>query len=78
MKKSEFLKKLQDELELESELSMQSEFKKLPEWDSLTTLMLIGFVENKFKVILSLKDFEGEWTVAALIKRIGEEKFEEG
>jgi acyl carrier protein len=78
MKKSEFLKKLQDELELETELSLQSEFKKLPEWDSLTTLILIGFVENNFKVILSAKDFEGEWTVDALIKLIGEEKFQQG
>ena len=78
MKKSELLKKLQDELELETELSLKSEFKKLPEWDSLTTLILIGFVENNFKVILNAKDFEGKWTVDLLIKRIGEEKFQEG
>ncbi len=78
MKKSEFLEKLHDELELESELSLNTEFKSLPEWDSLATLILIGFVENNFKIILTVKDFEGESTVDALIKRIGEENFQEG
>lgn len=76
MKKSELLSRLQDELELESELTFETDFKQLPEWDSLTNLMLIGFVENNFQVILTVKDLEGDLTVNSLIERIGSEKFQ--
>jgi acyl carrier protein len=76
MKKSELLSRLREELELESELTLETDLKQLPEWDSLTNLMLIGFVENNFQVILTVKDLEGDLTVKSLIDSISNEKFQ--
>ena len=75
MTKQEFILELQDRLETEVILDENTNIKKLPEWDSLAAMVLIGFVAESCSVDLNAKDLENIDTVAALINKIGEGKF---
>lgn len=76
MNKQDFILQLREQLELESTLDENTNFKKLDEWDSMNAMVLIGFVSENFSVDLTAKDIEKIDTVADLIDRIGEGKFE--
>ena len=60
MKIHVFLEKLYEELEIESvnSLTVNTKFDELEEWDSLTILSLISFVETEFSINLSATDIE--------------------
>tara|TARA_B100000787_G_C15924045_1_gene177873 strand:+ start:239 stop:469 length:231 start_codon:yes stop_codon:yes gene_type:complete len=60
MKRKLFLEKLYDELEIESinQLSVDTILHDLDEWDSLTLLSLISFIENEFSINLSAEEIE--------------------
>lgn len=60
MKTKLFLEKLHDELEIESilELTLDTVLFDLDEWDSLTVLSLISFIESEFSVHLSTEQIE--------------------
>lgn len=75
MTKQDFLEKLKTDLEIDSHLSLDTEFKQIEEWDSLTVLMLLAFIENNFHINLKAKDIEVLTDFNSLIKVIGEEKF---
>ncbi len=76
MTQSEFINKLQDELELETPINNSTIFKNLEEWDSLSAMILIGFVSEKFNVIMTGNDIEKLTDVQSLIYFIGVEKFD--
>ncbi len=76
MTQSEFINKLQDELELDSPINNSTIFKNLEEWDSLSAMILIGFVSEKFNVIITGNDIEKLTDVQSLIYFIGVEKFD--
>lgn len=65
-----FLQKLQDELEIESPLTFDTELKQLDEWSSFTTLMLIGFAERSFSVLLTIQDIEEMTSIESLVQRL--------
>jgi acyl carrier protein len=75
MKKSEFLYRLQEELELESVLEINTNIKDLEEWDSMTAMVLIGFVSDEFGMTLNASDIEVITTIESLIEKIGQDKF---
>jgi len=77
MNRLTFISKLKDTLELEENLSGNTNFKELDEWDSMTGMMLMGFVDNEFGVSLNTADLEALTTIDSLIERIGTDKFEE-
>ena len=60
MKRKLFLEKLYDELEIESinQLTVDTILHDLDEWDSLTLLSLISFIENEFSINLSAEEIE--------------------
>ena len=60
MKTKLFLEILHDELEIESilELTLDTVLFDLDEWDSLTVLSLISFIESEFSVHLSTEQIE--------------------
>lgn len=60
MNKINFLKELHDELEIESIefLTMDTNFKDLEEWDSMTAMVLIGFVNQNFNKNLNSDEIE--------------------
>ncbi|MDB2435948.1 acyl carrier protein [Schleiferiaceae bacterium] len=71
MKTQDFLRFFIEELELEQEeITLQTHFKELEEWDSVTALMLIGFVSNQYGLKLTAEDIESLTTVQSILDRI--------
>jgi acyl carrier protein len=60
MNKINFLKELHEELEIESIefLTLDTNFKDLEEWDSMTAMVLIGFVNQNFNKNLNSDEIE--------------------
>ncbi|AWM13051.1 acyl carrier protein [Flavobacterium sp. NRK F10] len=75
MNKAEFIKGLEEELELEITLTAETDLKGLDEWDSMAAMLLIGYVSNEFGLTLTADDIKNISTVQSLIERIGVEKF---
>lgn len=75
MTKDQFLINLREELELEVDINFSSELKKLDEWDSMTAMVLIGFVSESFAVTLTAEDLSQMTTIDSLISIIGSDKF---
>lgn len=75
MTKAEFIEQLQEELEYETPLAPDTMIRELDEWDSMSAMVLIGFVSQKFGVTLKGDDIREITTIDSLIARIGAEKF---
>lgn len=75
MNKKEFLQSLQEELEWETPLELNTNFKELPEWNSLSAMVLISYVSDNFNVSLNGEQIKEMSTIESLIKRIGIAKF---
>lgn len=75
MDKQSFLIEIREVLEIESTLEEETNLKELDEWDSMTAMILIGFISEKFSVELSPRDILDLTTVRSLMLKIGEEKF---
>lgn len=79
MKKSEFIKKLKEVLEIEDkEITEETNLQNLEEFDSLGVMSVIALVDESFgkKLSFSSGKFRSITTVNSLIKIIGEENFE--
>lgn len=72
---ADFTSQLQEELELEIDLTPETDLSQLEEWDSMSAMILIGFVSDKFGVLLNGDDISQITTVNSLIAKIGEDKF---
>lgn len=77
MKKSEFIEKLKEVLEIDSkeEIIENTDLRELEEFDSLGGLAIIAMVDRTFGKVLSANDLMNVTTVESLIKIIGEDKF---
>ena len=75
MTKQEFFVNLAEELELEIEINESTNLKELDEWDSMTAMVLIGFISSEFNVTLTSDDLKEINTINSLINKIGEDKF---
>lgn len=71
----EFILGLQEELEIEGNLENTTNIKDLEEWDSMTAMLLIGYISNEFNVTLTSNDLDALTTIDSLIDKIGAEKF---
>lgn len=72
MKIKEFLQKLYKELEIESvnELTLDTELHNLDEWDSLTLLVLISFIESEFNLNLTADEINNFEKVSDLADKL--------
>ena len=68
-------RRTKEELELEIEINESTNLKELDEWDSMTAMVLIGFVSSEFNVTLTSDDLKEINTINSLINKIGEDKF---
>tara|TARA_R110001606_G_scaffold24223_3_gene80435 strand:- start:14420 stop:14650 length:231 start_codon:yes stop_codon:yes gene_type:complete len=75
MTKENFLIKLQEELEVETELTLDTNVADLDEWDSMTAMVMIGYVSNEFGIALTLDDIESFTNFESIIERIGVDNF---
>lgn len=76
MKTSIFLEKLQAELEEDQALSLDTKLSDLENYDSISLLSVIAFVDENFNQQLDVNNFKDMETVSDLMNIIGPENFE--
>jgi len=59
MTKEEFLVQMQDVLQTETDLTPDTVLTNLEEWDSLSLMATMAFIDKHFGVKLRLVDFKG-------------------
>lgn len=75
MEKRHFLQTLKDELEFEVDLDFSTNLHELEEWDSMSAMILIGFISDKFGKTLTGENLKKIISINGLIEYIGVEKF---
>jgi len=77
MKREEFLQELMEILELEdSKIDIKTNIKDLDEFDSLSLLSIIAFIDEKFGKVFTSDQLASITTVESLMELIGFEHFE--
>ncbi len=71
MNKSEFLEKMKDILQTDEELKLDMELDSLTEWDSLSKLATVAFLDSDFEVKITFNDFRKIKTIDDLAKKAG-------
>ena len=74
MKKNDFIKLLNEELDIEKTITLDSEFNNV--LDSISIMSLICVVKEKFNKNLSFQDFKKIENTKDLFAIIGDEKFQ--
>lgn len=78
MKKERFISIIKEELEIdEAEFNSLTRFDSLEFWDSMSRLILISLADENFQIQLRDSDFQSIQTINDLVKKIGEDRFEE-
>lgn len=77
MKKQEFCEKLQTALEISSvTLSEKTILKEIDEYDSMSVMGIIAFIDENFGVRLTANQLSSITDIKSLMNLIGKEKFE--
>jgi acyl carrier protein len=77
MNKNKFYKQLIDSCDLTAEdLNDQTLLEDIG-FDSLAVMTMIAFIDSKFNVVLTGKDFQELTTLYSLVEKIGIEKFQD-
>ncbi len=71
MTKEEFLAEMQDVLQTEEDLSYETVLKDLDEWDSLSVMATMAFLEKSFGVKTTMKDYHEVTTIGDIAKKAG-------
>ena len=69
MTKEEFLTEMQDVLQTEEELSFETVLDSLDEWDSLSVMATMAFLEKSFGVKTTMKDYKDMTTIGYIAKK---------
>jgi acyl carrier protein len=67
--------KLTETLELDKKLNEDTNLKNLDDWDSMTEMITVAFVNEHFKTNLKVTDLSVVTTVGSLMELIGVENF---
>lgn len=71
MTNEEFLAEMQDVLQTEETLSMDTVLDDLEEWDSLSVMATMAFLEKSFNVKTTMKDYKEIKTIGDIAKKAG-------
>lgn len=71
MTQQEFLTEMIDVLQTEQEISMDTVLAELDEWDSLSVMATMAFLDNSFGVKTTMKDYKDMKTIADIAKKAG-------
>lgn len=71
MTNEEFLTEMQDVLQTEEDLSMDTVLDDLDEWDSLSVMATMAFLEKSFNVKTTMKDYKEMKTIGDIAKKAG-------
>jgi acyl carrier protein len=76
MTNKEFFNKLQEAIETDVTIDENTNLKSLPEYSSLTTLLIIAFIDENFGKSLTAKELNSVNSVKSLMDLIGDNQFE--
>ena len=71
MNREEFLVQMQDILQTEEELNFEMNLDDLDEWDSLSKMSTVAFLDANFGVKTTFADFEQIKTIEDIAKKAG-------
>ena len=71
MSKEEFLVQMQDVLQTETELKMKTVLDELDEWDSLSMMATMAFLDKNFGVTLKIADLKPLVTIGDIAAKAG-------
>ena len=71
MSKEEFLVQMQDVLQTETELKMETVLDELDEWDSLSMMATMAFLDKNFGVKLKIADLKTLVTIGDIAAKAG-------
>ena len=71
MSKDEFLVQMQDVLQTDSELTMETVLEELDEWDSLSMMATMAFLDKNFGVKLKIVDIKSFGTIGDIAAKAG-------
>lgn len=71
MSKEEFLVQMQDVLQTETELTMETVLDELDEWDSLSMMATMAFLDKNFGIKLKIADIKTLATIGDIAAKAG-------
>ena len=71
MTKDEFLVQMQDVLQTDAELKMETVLDELDEWDSLSMMATMAFLDKNFGVKVKIADLKTLTTIGDIAARAG-------
>ena len=71
MNREQFLEEMVDVLQTEEELTMDTVLEDLDEWDSLSVMATMAFLDKEFGVKTSLSDYKEMKTIEDIAKKAG-------
>lgn len=71
MTKEEFMTEMQDVLQTDTELTAETVLDELDEWDSLSIMATMAFLNKNFGVSLKLSDFKAMNTIGDIAAKAG-------
>jgi len=71
MTKEEFIEQMQDVLQTDAELTMETVLDELEEWDSLSIMATMAFLDKNFGVKTAIKDYREMATIGDIAAKAG-------
>ena len=71
MRREEFLVEMQDVLQREENLTFEMHLKDIEEWDSLSIMATMAFLDKNFGVKTTFNDYKNMETVEDIAKKAG-------
>ena len=71
MTRDEFLTEMQDVLQTEEEISFATVLKDLEEWDSLSVMATMAFLDKTFGVRTTMSDYRDMKTIEDIARKAG-------
>ncbi len=71
MTKEDFLTEMQDVLQTDTELTMETVLEELDEWDSLSMMATMAFLDKNFGVKIKIADIKTLATIGDIATKAG-------
>ena len=71
MTNEEFIEKMQDVLQADTELTMETVLDELDEWDSLSMMATMAFLDKNFGVKVKIVDLKSLATIGDIAAKAG-------
>lgn len=71
MTRETFLERIKDVLQTDATLTAETVLADLDEWDSLSMMALMAFVDKNFGIKLGIRDFKAMNTIGDIVAKVG-------